>query len=228
MLRPSLLDRLADEERVITWRLGEEKARLFSILDDDEWGAFEKLFDSEARSSQKLVQEDLEPFSRLDREQMDLLKQVVKLEQSRLFEKREQRVTSLEQLKENVIRDLGWLLNTEFLEAVCSLEAYPNVKMSVLNYGIRSITGLTLSDMTDSMRDGLAKMLKEAIVRFEPRLTPESLKIRVHSDREDMSSRSLTFEIEAELAVEPAPLYLLLTSVVDLGNGHATLSEQIS
>jgi type VI secretion system protein ImpF len=225
-LQPSLLDRLADDERVIAWRLDEDKARLLEILDDQERGAFDKLFDVEQRRAPRLMPKDFEPFARLTDEQKELLDRVVMLEQRRRFESREQRVMSLERLKQSVLRDLSWLLNTEYLEAAYSLERYPEVRSSVLNYGIPSIVGLTITDLTDTMRGGLAKTLRDAIVRFEPRLDPDSIVVRTHADKEQMDGRTLTFEIEAELIAEPAPLRLLLTSIVDLENGHATLAER--
>jgi type VI secretion system protein ImpF len=225
-LQPSLLDRLADNERVIAWRLDEDKARLLAILDDDERRAFEKLFDVEQRRAPKLMPKDFEPFARLSDEQKELLERVVMLEQQRRFESREQRVMSLERLKQSVLRDLSWLLNTEYLEAVHALDGYPEVKASVLNYGIPSIVGLTITDLNDSMRGGLAKTLRDAIIRFEPRLNPDSVVVHTHADKEQMDGRTLTFEIEAELTAEPAPLRLLLTSVVDLENGNATLAER--
>jgi type VI secretion system protein ImpF len=169
---------------------------------------------------------DFEPFARLTEEQKELLEHVVMLEQRRRFESREQRVMSLERLKQSVLRDLAWLLNTEYLEAAYSLEGYPEVRSSVLNYGIPSIVGLTITDLDASMRGGLAKTLRDAIVRFEPRLDPDSIVVRTHADKEQMDGRTLTFEIEAELIAEPAPLRLLLTSVVDLESGHAMLSER--
>ena len=225
-LQPSLLDRLADDERVIAWRLDEDKARLLEILDDQERVAFDKLFDVEQRRAPRLMPKDFEPFARLTDEQKELLDRVVMLEQRRRFESREQRVMSLERLKQSVLRDLSWLLNTEYLEAAYSLERYPEVRSSVLNYGIPSIVGLTITDLTDTMRGGLAKTLRDAIVRFEPRLDPDSIVVRTHADKEQMDGRTLTFEIEAELIAEPAPLRLLLTSIVDLENGHATLAER--
>ena len=225
-LQPSLLDRLADDERVIAWRLEEDKTRLLDILDDQERAAFEKLFDVEQRRAPRLVAKDFEPFARLTEEQKALLERVVMLEQQRRFESREQRVMSLERLKQSVLRDLAWLLNTEYFEAVHSLDAYPEVKSSVVNYGIPSIVGLTITDLNDSMRGGLAKTLRDAIVRFEPRLDPDSIVVRTHADKEQMDGRTLTFEIEAELLAEPTPLRLLLTSVVDLENGHASLAER--
>jgi type VI secretion system protein ImpF len=225
-LQPSLLDRLADDERVIAWRLDEDKAKLFSILDEEEREAFEKLFDVEQRRAPRLMPKDFEPFARLTEEQKQLLESVVMLEQRRRFESREQRVMSLERLKQSVLRDLAWLLNTEYLEAACSLDGYAEVKASVLNYGIPSIVGLTLTDLDDPMRGGLAKTLRDAIVRFEPRLDPDSIVVRTHADKQQLDGRTLTFEIEAELIAEPAPLRLLLTSVVDLENGHASLAER--
>jgi type VI secretion system protein ImpF len=225
-LQPSLLDRLADDERVIAWRLDEDKARLLEILDDQERVAFEKLFDVEQRRAPRLMPKDFEPFARLTEEQKELLDRVVMLEQRRRFESREQRVMSLERLKQSVLRDLSWLLNTEYLEAAYSLDGFPEVRSSVLNYGIPSIVGLTITDLTDTMRGGLAKTLRDAIVRFEPRLDPDSIVVRTHADKEQMDGRTLTFEIEAELIAEPAPLRLLLTSIVDLENGHTTLAER--
>lgn len=225
-LQPSLLDRLADDERVIAWRLGEDKARLLAILDDEERRAFERLFDVEQRRAPRLMPKDLEPFARLDDEQKKLLERVVMLEQRRRFESREQRVMSLERLKQSVLRDLAWLLNTEYLEAAHDLDGFHEVRSSVLNYGIPSIVGLTITDLNDSMRGGLAKTLRDAIVRFEPRLVPDSVVVRTHADKAQMDGRTLTFEIEADLSAEPAPLRLLLASVVDLESGHATLAER--
>jgi type VI secretion system protein ImpF len=225
-LQPSLLDRLADDERVIAWRLDEDKTRLLAILDDQERDAFEKLFDVEQRRAPRLMPKDFEPFARLSEEQKELLERVVMLEQRRRFESREQRVMSLERLKQSVLRDLSWLLNTEYLEAAQSLDGFEEVKTSVVNYGIPSIVGLTITDLNDSMRGGLSKTLRDAIIHFEPRLNPDSVVVRTHADKEQMDGRTLTFEIEAELSAEPAPLRLLLTSVVDLESGHATLAER--
>jgi type VI secretion system protein ImpF len=225
-LQPSLLDRLADDERVIAWRLDEDKTRLLEILNEEERAAFEKLFDVEQRRAPRLMPKDFEPFGRLTEEEKELLDRVVMLEQRRRFESREQRVMSIERLKQSVLRDLSWLLNTEYLEAVYALDGFPQVRSSVLNYGIPSIVGLTITDLNDSMRGGLAKTLRDAIVRFEPRLDPDKIVVRTHADKEQMDGRTLTFEIEAELLAEPAPLRLLLTSVVDLENGHATLAER--
>ena len=56
----------------------------------------------------------------------------------------EERVMSLRRLRESVIRDLEWLLNTGRLEIRVDLAGYPEVRSSVLNYGIPDITGASV------------------------------------------------------------------------------------
>ena len=62
-------------------------------------------------------------------------------------ESRTKRVLSLRQLRECVIRDLAWLLNTGNLEEVRDLEDYPFVVKSVLNYGMRGLSGHTVTSL---------------------------------------------------------------------------------
>ena len=61
------------------------------------------------------------------------------------MESRDRRVISLERLRECVLRDLGWLLNTGRLSQVQNLGAYPEVARSVLNYGSIDLSGRHLS-----------------------------------------------------------------------------------
>ena len=226
-LQPSLLDRLADDERVIAWRLDEDKTRLLAILDDQERAAFEKLFDVEQRRAPRLDAKDFEPFARLTEEQKALLERVVMLEQQRRFESREQRVMSLERLKQSVLRDLSWLLNTEYFEAVHSLEALPRGQIE------RAQLWYSLDRRPDDHRSRRLRCVAASPRPCATRSFASSrASIRTASWCVPMPTRSRwmavrsTFEIEAELLAEPAPLRLLLTSVVDLENGHASLAER--
>ena len=62
-------------------------------------------------------------------------------------ESRDARVLSLKKLRECVLRDLTWLLNTESFESVVNLDSVPAVKSSSLNYGIPTVAGLTASGL---------------------------------------------------------------------------------
>src|SRR5262245_50130353 len=47
-----------------------------------------------------------------------------------------QRFASVKQLRESVVRDLGWLLNCVRLSSVQDLSAHPYAARSVLNFGL--------------------------------------------------------------------------------------------
>lgn len=78
-------------------------------------------------------------------------------------------------LRGTVLRELNWLLNTVSLESVTDLTPYPEVKTSVLNYGVRDLGGFTQGARSLQQR---AREIKQAIKAFEPRLDPARLDVR--------------------------------------------------
>ena len=82
-----------------------------------------------------------------ERLQPSLLDRLTDDDPQRQQESRGERVMSMRQLRESVLRDLGWLLNTSNLTSVHDLTAYPQVAQSVLNYGVPDLTGLTVSSV---------------------------------------------------------------------------------
>lgn len=138
-------------------------------------------------------------------------------------ETRERRVLSMSRLREAVLRDLDWLLNAGNLEPTGMLDDFPLVRESVLNYGTPDLTGLTTSGL-DARR--LAASIREAIVRFEPRIDPDSLDIRVDVDGADGGGRHrLAIVIDGLLWANPAPEHLRLRTELDLETGHYRLER---
>ena len=121
-------------------------------------------------------------------------------------------------LRDLVIRDLAWLLNTTHLAADQPLPE--EVSASVLNYGIPDLAGRTLS-----ARDAqhVEKAIRQAIVDFEPRIREKSLRVRLRTATEEMSVRTLVLEIEGEVWGDPMPLHLYLKSELDLETGAGVL-----
>jgi type VI secretion system protein ImpF len=138
-------------------------------------------------------------------------------------ESREQRVLSLSQLRASVLRDLSWLFNTTNLAALEDLEHFPEVARSVLNYGLPDLAGHTLSGM-DVPR--LEKLLRQAILLFEPRLLPRTVRVRMLEDPSDADRNSMSFAIEAELWAKPLPVPLYLRTAIDLEDGEVRVSER--
>jgi type VI secretion system protein ImpF len=68
-----------------------------------------------------------------ERLQPSLLDRLTDDEPERGIEARERRVMSLRMLRDSVLRDLGWLLNTTNLLSVTDHPKLPHVAASVLN-----------------------------------------------------------------------------------------------
>ncbi len=83
---------------------------------------------------------------------------------------------SNQRLRDGVRRDLNWLFNTTNLASVQSLELYPEVERSVLNYGLPDLAGRTASSID---RDQLERQLRRAIWEYEPRLTRKSIQVKL-------------------------------------------------
>lgn len=131
-------------------------------------------------------------------------------------ESREERVLSVRQLRKSVLRDLEWLLNTGRLETTEDLSAYPEIRHSVLNYGIPDLAGSTASGMDVYQ---LEQTLRQVILDFEPRIMPHTLRVQITRDDKEMSTNSITFEIEGEIWGQPLPEHLYLKTVLDLELG---------
>ena len=61
-------------------------------------------------------------------------------------ESRDQRVATLQSLREAVLRDLEWLMNTVNLESVMNFDDFPELRDTVINYGMPGLAGNTMSN----------------------------------------------------------------------------------
>ncbi len=111
-------------------------------------------------------------------------------------ESRDQRVLSMRKLREGVLRDLSWLLNAVNLSAVQDLDDYPEVARSVINYGMPDLAGHTSSGVDIH---ALERLLRQAILDFEPRLMRNTVKVRLRLADSQMNHNAMTFDIEGEL-----------------------------
>lgn len=167
----------------------------------------------------------MEKWSSQDQLQPSLLDRLTDLDPEKTKESASQQVLSQKQYKEAVIRDLGWLLNCVSLDCVVDLAAYPQVARSVLNFGLPDLSGRTSSsiEVSDLERD-----LQKIIDCYEPRLIPNSLRVRVRSSPEQMGKNALVFEIEGVVFEQPMPFQVLLRSRLDLESGEFDVREDRS
>ena len=159
-----------------------------------------------------------------ERLQPSLLDRLTDNEPKMSQESRDKRVLSAHQLRRNVLRDLAWLLNCANLGSSEDLDGFPEVKNSVLNYGLADMTGRTESTMD---AETIEYALLEAIRTFEPRILPNTLKLRLLSKNERLNPNSVAFEIEGELWSQPIPQHLYLQTELDLEIGNVNIDDRL-
>lgn len=165
---------------------------------------------------------ELTPKERL---QPSLLDRLTDNSPDKVDESRDERVLSPARLKKSVIRDLQWLLNSCDLASAEDLSKYPEVRDSVLNYGLPDLSGRNVSSLDAG---SLERMLRQALLRFEPRIIRQSLVIRTVVDESHMSTNSIRFDIEGELWGQPLPQQLYLKTEVDLESGDVSVSDSLT
>ena len=157
-----------------------------------------------------------------ERLQPSLLDRLVDDEPHLTQESRDKRVMSLRKLREGVLRDVGWLLNTTSFYPPESLDLYPHVANSVLNYGLPDLTGKTVAGIDLSQGE---RQLRQALWTFEPRLLRESLKVRVRSSDQQMNRNAVTFELESQLWAGPTPLRIYMKTEIDMESGYVQVID---
>jgi type VI secretion system protein ImpF len=161
-------------------------------------------------------------WSLKERLQPSLLDRLTDRHPEKSKESTAQQSMSQKEFKEAVIRDLGWLLNSVSLDVCVDLEAYPEVKHSVLNFGLPDISGHTSSTIDVK---NVENSVRRAIRQFEPRIIRNSLRVKVHSSPSDMSHNSLVFEIQGAVFGQPSPFQIVLRSELNLECGEFSVKE---
>lgn len=123
-------------------------------------------------------------------------------------------------LRATVRRDLAWLLNTLSLESAQDLSNHPWVQKSVLNFGVRDFAGRSQGDRNDREQ---AREIRAAILRYEPRLDPRTL--RVEPVRNADLPGKVSFFIEAEVLGGPKSLPVRFRTDVDVETSSVEVSE---
>jgi type VI secretion system protein ImpF len=132
-----------------------------------------------------------------------------------------QRIISYVRYRDGVMRDLRWLLNANAPisdpEDEADISHFPEARNSVLNLGIRSLSGTTVEGM--DMED-LVRVIEEAIGRFEPRINKRSLRVRFLTEEKEKDVHVVALEISGELFADPVPQQLIFKTKLDLETGH--------
>ena len=167
-----------------------------------------------------------------ERLQPSLLDRLTDSEPASAREAIDARVLNKQQLRAAVMRDLSWLFNTARSEPDPLRGAPEDVDMwrdaaearnSVINYGIPSLSGVTISALHF---EALEMAIRQAIVQFEPRIDPKTLEVQVNRGAGfNIQHNSLRLIIRGHMWNQPVPLELLLSADVDVETGLAAVHD---
>ena len=125
---------------------------------------------------------------------------------------------SVRQIKDAVIRDLEYLLNTRRQILVPSPE-YREVHNSLYMYGLQDFT---LKNPANTMvKQKLRQVIERTISRFEPRLKNVTVKI----DAPGQNARDLRFRITAMLVIEPISEPVIFDTYFDVSRGEYKINK---
>jgi len=164
---------------------------------------------------------ELSPQERL---QPALLDRLIDDEPDKKVEPRDKRVLSKAMLRRAVLRDLSWLFNSTQLESSRGeFAGYPEARRSVVNFGLPAMSGETASTFDPA---ALERSIRRAIMDFEPRIDPNSLRVETLASTLDLDSHNLiAVQIRGSLWAQPVPLEIYLRTEVDLETGNVEIRD---
>ena len=164
------------------------------------------------------------PDQRTPQEQLQpaLLDRLTDEEPGKKLEPRQMRVMSKRRMREAVLRDLAWLFNTTRLDPDMDPAKYPHARKSVINFGLPALAGQTSSslEVTD-----LERAVRQAILDFEPRILPASLRVRALEIGNFENHNVIGVEISGQLWAQPIPIDLLVRTEIDLETGQVEVAD---
>lgn len=123
------------------------------------------------------------------------------------------------ELRENLTADLEALLNTTNLESIVDLGERDYVRKSILNYGIYDLAHRTREDLRSAT---IARELRESIMRFEPRIIPDSLRI-ARDDGAPVDDLRVRFILKGDMDCDPAPAPVEFIANLEVASGKLGL-----
>jgi type VI secretion system protein ImpF len=134
-----------------------------------------------------------------------------------------QRTLSRQALRAAMLRDMGWLFNAVSMGLPLDDKRHPHAARSVLNYGLPMLSGQFTSSI---QRVSMEQALRDAIVQFEPRILPRTLKVELVMEGSALDSHNrIGLNIQGMLWAQPVPLEFLLRSRIDLEEGRLELED---
>jgi len=118
------------------------------------------------------------------------------------------------QMRDIIQRDLAFLLNATSIEDQIDRRRFPCAAASTINFGVQPLAGAFTASRNWA---DIERIIRRAIVDFEPRLIPDSVKVVPLAPVGSQGRYNhLAFEIHGMIRVDPYPLEFIVQSSLDL------------
>lgn len=116
--------------------------------------------------------------------------------------------------------DLDALMNTVQLGSCVPLDDHPHVRRSIVNYGFRDLSSVSLQELRTA---DVVGSIRQSLLDHEPRFIPETLEVTLVGEASNPEDR-LSIRIEAELMGDPVDVAVDFDAEIDLGAGKLRMS----
>lgn len=124
-------------------------------------------------------------------------------------------------LRREVVRDLSNLMNTTNLGAAVDLDAAPEVRTSILNYGFPDLAHRTIDE--HSITD-IGSEIATALSEFEPRLVRDSIRAQ-RDNRVDVTELRIRFVVSADLRCQPVNVPVEFVAELEMDSGKIKIDR---
>jgi type VI secretion system lysozyme-related protein len=125
---------------------------------------------------------------------------------------------NLRELKQSVRRDLEWILNSRRM--VVDIDpGLEETNRSVAVYGLTDFIGAPMSNVAEQKT--LVRQVETAIKLFAPQL----INVKVNYEAPNGLERIISFRIEGQLNIDPAPEPVVFDTVLQIGSGEFGVKE---
>lgn len=131
-------------------------------------------------------------------------------------------MSTWQDVRRDVIRNLEWLLNTEAPVVLAGREPPAAVAESVLCFGVQPYSGRAQSTMDP---DEIAWSIKRRIMAFESRIDRHSLDVTALNTGQRHRFNKMQFSVHGYLRADPLPLEFLVHTELDMETGRAKVTD---
>ncbi|HUG60448.1 MAG TPA: type VI secretion system baseplate subunit TssE [Methylomirabilota bacterium] len=125
------------------------------------------------------------------------------------------------QLRREVTRDVGALLNTVNMDSTLPLQEFPEVRRSIINFGLPDLAHRTIDEA--NVND-IASELERALVDYEPRLVAEGL-TTTRDTSVEAADLKIRFVIKADLLCNPVNIPVEFAAEVEIDTGKIRIDR---